>query len=531
MELFSIENLSFSYNNSDKTALENINLKINSGEFVLVIGESGCGKTTLLRMMKKELAPYGKTVGEIFYKRKKISSLSSDESASSIGFIMQDPDSQIVTDKVYSELAFGLENLGYNKEIIRSRVAEFSSYFGLSDMLERDTNSLSGGEKQILNLASVMVMTPEVIILDEPVSMLDPIFSAEFINTLKRINDDFGTTVIIAEHHLNEVLKFADKAALIENGKLVGYNSVKEICKLVKDKPIEKTMPAPVRIFNAAKSGKDCPITVKEGREYLSGLNVKKKYISKKEIKYSEEILNVKNLWFRYEKNSKDILKNCSLSVKKDEVYALLGENGSGKSTLLNLINGNLKPYRGRVKHKSKIAYLPQNPKNVFVKDTVKDDLKLVNNSYLELLTEFNLNSFLNTHPYDLSGGELQRAAICKILLNSPDILLLDEPTKGLDNFAKLNLGNYLLNLRDKGLTIVIVTHDLEFAADFSDRCGLLFGGEVTSECSSRKFFSENIFYTTPAAKISKGIIDNAVTSNDIISAIESQELYGKEIC
>ena len=523
MEIFSIKNLSFSYNDSTSPALKDINLEIKKGEFLLLIGQSGCGKTTLLKMLKKELTPFGSLNGEIFFKRKKIEDINLQESASKIGFILQDPDVQIVTDKVYSELAFGLENLGYNKETIRARVAEFASFFGFSNMFERETNSLSGGEKQLLNLASVMVMNPEVIILDEPVSMLDPIFAEKFINSLKKINDEFGTTIIIAEHHLSDVFKYADRVALLENGELTAVNSIKEIYKNVRGREIEKTLPVPVRIFNSLNSDGECPVTVKEAIALLNNQKYNSSYNSVKELNNNETILTAKNLWFRYSKKGKDIIKGCSLNVQKGEIYAVVGENGSGKSTLLNIINGSLKPYRGKIQCNKKLSYLPQNPKNVFVKDTLEEDFKTVNNSYKELLERFELINFLNSHPYDLSGGELQRAATVKVLLTKPDILLLDEPTKGLDNFAKTKLGNFLKELNESGLTVIMVTHDLEFAAEFSDRCGLLFDGAITSESGSKSFFINNIFYTTPSAKISSAIGLNASTADELITELKDR--------
>ena len=520
MEIFNIKNLSFTYNTSDKKAINSINMTVSSGDFLLVIGQSGCGKTTLLKMLKKELTPFGKKEGEIFYKGKNIESLNERESAQSIGFIMQDPDSQIVTDKVYSEIAFGLENLGYDKEVIRAKVSEFASCFGFLESFDSSVNKLSGGEKQMLNLASVMALNPEVIILDEPTSMLDPISANEFLSALKRINNDFGTTVIISEHHLQEVFHLADRVVCLENGEITALDTPKNVCKSLKGKKIMKTLPVPARVFNSVKAYGECPITVKEGRKMLSSIALNSNKISYEELKNDDVILSCKNIWFRYERKSKDILKNCSFNVNRCEFYALLGENGCGKSTLLNIINGSLKPYRGKIKCNLKSAYLPQNPKNVFVKDTLEQDLKMIDNSYLELSEQFGLSDFLKTHPYDLSGGELQRASICKILLSNPDILLLDEPTKGLDTLAKINLGSFLKQLCKKGLTIVMVTHDVEFSAEFSDRCGLLFDGGITSENSVRKFFSQNIFYTTSASKMSKGMIENAVTADDIIGCI-----------
>lgn len=517
MEVFNLKNLSFTYNCSDRKALSDIDLTVNSGDFLLLIGESGCGKTTLLKMLKKELTPYGQTDGEIFYKRKKIENTELRESASQIGFIMQDPDSQIVTDKVYSELAFGLENLGYDSKIIRAKVSEFATYFGLLKSFEQNTSTLSGGQKQLLNLAAVMTMNPEVIILDEPTAQLDPISSLEFINTLKRLNDDFGTTVIIAEHHLQEIFSIANRVAYIEDGRLAEIGSPREIGIRLKGTKIERTLPSAVRIFNALGGVGECPITVKEGRAFLSDKFDGKDYISIKEIKQADKIIECKKLWFRYEKKSADILKGCDLAVNKGEIYALLGENGSGKSTLMNIINGALKPYRGKVNRPKRVAYLPQNPKDIFVKDTVVDDLKQINNSYKELSVGLNIDNLLTHHPYDLSGGELQRAALCKILLTDPDVLLLDEPTKGLDTFAKNNLGELLRNLTQSGKTVIIVTHDLEFAALYADRCGLLFDGIITSENLTNPFFSSNNFYTTSVSRMTKGIVQNAVTVEDII--------------
>ena len=513
MEIISVKNLSFRYNKASDYTLKDINFTVNYGDFVLIIGESGSGKTTLLKTLKKELTPYGQLSGEIFFKGNNISDISPRESASKIGFIMQDPDSQIVTDKVYSELAFGLESLGEERGTIRAKVSEFASYFGLQDKFNRKTNTLSGGEKQLLNLAAVMTMNPELIILDEPTSMLDPISAIDFVNCLKRINADLGTTVIIAEHHLSEIFQLADKVAYLEKGELAAYDEPKSICKELKDKKIEYTLPAPVRVFNKLGGEGEVPLTIKDGRIFLQKNYNLKSDNSKKEIN-TPPYLILKDIWFRYERNSDDILKGLNLKVNKGEIYCLVGANGSGKSTLINIISHVLKPYRGKVKCDFKLSVLPQNPRDLFIKDKLEDDFRAVNNSYLELCSKFGIESLLENHPYDLSGGEIQRAAIVKILLSNPDLILLDEPTKGLDSFAKKVLGEFLSSL---GLTLLIVTHDLEFAAAYSDRCGLLFDGEITSESYTKPFFLGNNFYTTPVVKMTRGIVDGAVTVDDII--------------
>ena len=513
MEIISVKNLSFCYNKASSFALKNINMDVDAGDFLLIIGESGSGKTTILKTLKKELTPHGDMQGEIFFKGNKINDLTPKESASSIGFIMQDPDSQIVTDKVYSELAFGLENLGVKRETIRAKVSEFASYFGLEDKFNSSTNTLSGGEKQLLNLASVMVMNPELLILDEPTSMLDPISAMEFINCLKRLNDDLGITIIIAEHHLSEIYELADKVAYLEEGELKAFGEPYDICSLLKSIRIEYTLPAPVRVFHKLNGEGKAPLTIKDGKKFLQKKNNYTINNSHKEINVNP-IITVKDLWFRYERDSSDVLKGFNLNVNKGEIYALVGSNGSGKTTVVNVISKQLKPYRGKVKCNSRLSVLPQNPRDLFVKDKLEDDFKSVNNSYKELCEKFDISHLLSHHPYDLSGGEIQRAALVKILLGDLEIILLDEPTKGLDSFAKKELGEFLRSL---DLTILLVTHDLEFAAEYSDRCGLLFDGMITSENYSKQFFLGNNFYTTSVVKMTKGIVDGAVTVEDIV--------------
>lgn len=519
MEIINVANLTFTYNKAQNPVLKDISFSVNEGEFLLIIGESGCGKTTLIRMLKKELIPYGKREGDVLFNGTSIDELSSRESAASIGFIMQDPDSQIVTDRVYSELAFGLESLGYNSGTIRSRVSEFASYFGFSESFEKKTNSLSGGQKQLLNLASVICMNPKVIILDEPTSMLDPISAMEFINTLKRINDDFGTTVIIVEHHLQEIFSVADKVMYMENGSVFPAKCPKEICKLLKGKRIEYTLPVSARVFSALNKIENIPLTVREGKKELKKLDISNNYSFIRQPIPSDKIISCRKLFFRYDKKSKDVLKGCSLSVNRGEIYSVVGDNGSGKSTLLKLLSGIIRPYSGKISISERASYLPQNPKDIFVREKLREDFTAIDNSFMELCERFEITHLLDMHPYDLSGGELQRAAICKLMLGNPKILLLDEPTKGLDSFAKKSLGEFIKSLAKNGTTIVVVTHDLEFAAEYSDTCGLLFDGEITSEDDSNSFFSKNIFYTTAAARMSKGILEQAVTAEQIIKA------------
>lgn len=548
MEIISIKNLSFKYPESDEFALENVSFNINKGDFVLICGESGCGKTTLMQLIKREMMPSGEMSGEILYGGEDISKLDERESASKIGYVMQNPKMQIVTDKVWHELAFGLENLSVPNELIRRRVAEMASYFGIQKWFRKSTSELSGGQMQLLNLASIMVMQPDVLILDEPTSQLDPIASADFIRTLSKINRELGLTVLMAEHRLEEVFPTADKVLVMEKGKAVLYDTPREVGRNIynvsADNKIIAGLPSSVRIFNALGVGESCPLNVKEGREYISryfGNEIAS--VREKEKKECGEVkLKLKDVWFRYEKNGDDILRGMNINIYKGEILSILGGNGTGKTTALRIMSGQKRAYRGKVildgkkieKYKQSqlyhenIALLPQNPQDVFLKSSLEEDLSEVTSAMgyseeasekaiLEVTQRLGIDTLLKRHPYDLSGGEQQKAALAKVLLLKPKLLFLDEPTKGIDAYSKQVLGGILKNLQNDGLTIVIVTHDVEFSAEFSDRCAMFFDGEVMSAEEPNKFFSDNSFYTTAASRMSRHMYKNTVLCDDVI--------------
>lgn len=544
MELLQVKNLSFKYPNTEKTALENINFSVDKGSFVLLCGKSGCGKTTLLKMIKKEISPFGEKHGEIFYDDKNLDEIDEITSVSKIGLVGQNPDEQIVTDKVWHELAFGLENLGVKTEKIRLRVGEMASYFGIESWYHKNTCELSGGQKQLLNLASVMVTQPEILLFDEPTAQLDPIAASDFILTLKKLNRDFGTTILIAEHRLEDVFPVAEKVAVMDNGKILVYDNPRQVCEKTKNMPIALGFPTASRIWNGLDIDTPCPMTVREGRDFLSEnfSHIAGSEIEFENIAENKVVLEAKNLWFRYEKSMPDVLKGLSLKLRSGEIYSILGGNGAGKTTALNVIAGFEKAYKGSVKIYGKkiseykkgslyhgtLSLLPQNPKNVFIKNTVKEDFVEILKSmgfpkedYDKLIFEqaevFEITQLLDKHPYDLSGGEQQRCAIAKLMLSSPKILLLDEPTKGMDAYAKNKLGDLLAKLKNMGKTILIVTHDVEFSAQISDMCGLIFDGEIISQGNPHEFFSQNNFYTTQASRISREIFKNAVLCEDVI--------------
>ena len=549
MEILSIKDLTFSYPNKENFALQNVNLSINSGDFVVVCGQSGSGKTTLLRMLKKEIAPHGEKQGAVYYKGEDVEKLDDKISAQKIGCVFQKPDQQIVTDKVWHELAFGLESLGYDSDYIRLRVGEMANYFGITSLFRKKTTELSGGQKQLMNLASVMAMSPDVIILDEPTSQLDPITANDFITTLKKINDELGLTVIIIEHRLQEVFPIADKVAVMEDGKVICYDTPRNVCEKLSNHPMSQGFPSAVRIWQKSGSKGECPLTVKEGRNFINLNFSERKLPLRNTIPNTEDIITLKDVFFRYEKGGNDILSGTNLSIKKGEHFCILGGNGSGKTTTLKILAGLLKPYRGKViidnnKMTKKttadfnrlgVAMLPQNPESVFLKSRVIDDytelckIKGIEKSNYEdkinsVAEKLGIKDLLENHPYDLSGGEIQKCALGKVLISEPKILLLDEPTKGVDAYSKLSLSKILQEIKSDGVTIITVTHDVEFASIVADRCGLFFDGEVLSSLVPQEFFSKNNFYTTASSRISRDKFANAVTVDDVVSLIKEEQ-------
>ena len=541
MAHFQIKDLNFAYPTAkSKKSLDGVNLSIEKGEYIVLCGKSGSGKTTLLRQLKTVLAPHGKRSGEILFNGIPIEKVSQRDQSAKIGYVMQNPDDQIVTDKVWHELAFGLESLGCDQKTMRARVAEMACYFGIQDWFHRDVANLSGGQKQLLNLASIMAMQPEVLILDEPTSQLDPIAASDFLNTVRKINIELGTTVIITEHRLEDIFPYADRAIVMDGGKVIADDTPRNIGKLLYEQKNDMfaAMPTPVRVFYGADGSGDCPLTVREGRTWLSKTYSEPKVNTLPVDALDEEIehpaLSLKELWFRYEKDSPDVLRGVSAEVPTGTLYAIVGGNGAGKSTTLKAVCGICKPYRGRVKVFGKpvekykaselfggcLAMLPQDPKSLFVKKTVREDLCEMTKDekkIAEIAAVCEIEGLLDSHPYDLSGGEQQRSALAKVLLTNPKLLLLDEPTKGIDSFFKEKLATILCKLKEQGITIVMVSHDVEFCAKYADMVSMFFDGQMLTTDTPRRFFGNNSFYTTAANRMSRHVFSMAVTAEDVV--------------
>ena len=524
-----IAHLSFAYPESENYALRDISLTIGSGEFAVICGASGSGKSTLLRLLKPSLRPHGRTQGEVLFDGKPLSALSHREESKKIGFVQQSPENQIVTDKVWHEMAFGLESLGFSNADIRRRIAETTAFFGLEPIFEKNVFELSGGQKQLVTLASVMAMQPEVLILDEPTSQLDPVAASEFLSCLHRINRELGITVILCEQRLEEVFPLCDKVLILEKGRALAQGSPQEIYQsLPQGEQAWAFMPAFARIPRETGGEETYPLTIAQGREWLKNYTAAHKTypLDEEEIPAAgETVLELKGLWFRYQKSSPDILKGLSLKARRGEFIAILGGNGAGKSTLLSVVGGIQRAYKGKITGQyRRCATLPQSPQAILSGKTVRRSLEEIDGADAkqrgQLIALCRLDELLERHPFDLSGGEKQRAALAKVLLTQPDLLLLDEPTKGMDNAFKEQFAVIIRSLTAQGVTVIMVSHDVEFCAKHPHRCLMLFGGELVAEGTPREFFSGNSFYVTSARRMAKGVLDKAVTTEDVLRCL-----------
>lgn len=528
MEILKVENLNFTYPLTASPAISNASFSVNKGEFIAVCGATGSGKSTLLRLLKPKLAPLGEKNGEIIFDGVLLSELAPEKSASGIGFVMQNPEHQIVTDTVWHELAFGLENLNVPQAAMARRIAETATYFGIESWYDKKVSELSGGQKQLLCLAAVMVMNPQVIVLDEPTSRLDPIASAEFISTLEKLNRELSITVIISEHRLEELVPICDKLLVLENGKVKAFDTPQKVAPVLDEKFL-RAMPAAVQIFRALGGRGECPLDIRDGRRFVENIfSGKTAKIPVSAYTHSENAaMRFKDVYFRYERSLPDVLSGLNMTVYENEIFCILGGNGSGKTTTLSVAAGlnkayhgtieimgkRLKDYKNQTLYQNCLTLLPQDVQTVFMYNTVREEL---NGAETELIP-FDFDKLMDKHPYDLSGGEQQLVALAKVLATKPKLLLLDEPTKGIDADSKHRLKAVLKQLKSEGMTIVMVTHDTEFACDCADRCAMMFRGEIVSEAVPREFFSENNFYTTAVSRMMRGVCDNAVSLGDVI--------------
>lgn len=575
MALVSFKNFYFKYNEKDKNILSNINLDVLPGEFVLLCGPSGSGKTTLLTNLKKEIRPAGIYDGKIYYDNENIEIVEDKKSACEIGFLFQNPEDQFVSDNVLQEIAFPLENIGLPSEDIRNKIAEMAAFFGLEKYLYKNVTELSGGQKQLVNLCSLLVLKPKLLLLDEPTSQLDPIAAHNFLSMLRRLNEEFSITIMVTEHRTDNIFPFADKTVFLEEGHIKYIDKPRTVCsKACKNQVFLNYLPSVARVHLLLQSKypflNKCkiPLNIREGMQELNLLDKKlkesdtalsrdkNKDLSKNsnDSNKGDILLKCKDTWFGYITDH-PILRGVFLDIKKGEFISIFGGNGTGKTTLLQILSGTIKPQKGKINLKKgiKIGYVHQNPMVHFWRDTVHEELSLnflgkledndsskfqklrkymsqnrqgpiksKNNQMIldsqkeELIKLFGISRLLDKHPYDCSGGEKQKIAIIKALLTKPDILFLDEPTKGLDPVSKLHIAHKLKKLQENGLTIVMATHDIDFAAEHSGRCMILFDGKIQIDSTPKAVFSSNNFYTTFVNRMVKNFLPESITLDDV---------------
>ncbi|MCR4435117.1 MAG: ATP-binding cassette domain-containing protein [Clostridiales bacterium] len=561
MALIEIKDLNFTYPEEKTKALSHVNLTVEEGEFVVLCGPSGSGKTTLLRNLKREVTPAGTRTGSIFYGGRPLYELPDEAAAKEIGMVFQDPENQIVMDTVIHELAFSLENFGLQPVDIKKRIGEMATFFGLEDCLHKPVAELSGGQKQVVNLCSVMLLKPRVLLLDEPTSQLDPVAAHELIKMVYQINQELSVTVILSEHRLEQLFPIADRITFMEEGTVKYDCTPRDMSRGVMEKRDLKTepfLPSVTRMFFYMQQGKggggtgDIPLSVREGKRFMEKIKGRIQSFIEKNGKMErrtpgeegidrDPLLVCKEISFRYDREKPLILQKLSLSVMKGEFLVILGGNGAGKSTLLQVMAGLIRPQQGSVYFKKKklelihpkerheiIGYVAQNPLLHFTFDTVEGELQYMvrksgktssGEKTEEIIELFGLKGLLSRHPYDLSGGQQQKLAIACALIPQPELLLIDEPTKGLDAISKENFALLLKELGKKGTTIVMVTHDTEFAARHAQKCAMLFDGSVTGCSEPAVFFSGNYFYTTAVNRVVRDYLPYAVTDEDVMKA------------
>lgn len=524
-----VEHFSFSYEGPDgavRSVLDDVSFEVEEGAFCVIVGATGCGKTTLLRSLKPELAPVGVAAGDIAVLGKPLvrngapvserdGGVSRVESAAQIGFVMQDPAMQIVCDTVWHELAFGLENLGTPQDEMRRRVAEVAHFFGIEPWVRRDTEGLSGGQKQIVNLAAVLALRPRVLLLDEPTAQLDPNALKRFLFLLARVNRELGITVVMATHAPEDVADYA--TCTIELGPVGELGSGERVREELRPRwQARRECLAAARACAETARGRR-GLRARAGRAGDADAAAGAPAAADAGAPTGANApVEARGVFFRYRREAEWVLRGLDLAVVPGSAHAIVGGNGCGKSTLLKLLAQTEKPQRGTVAnpYRAHQAYLPQDPKALLVCDSVIEELEEWRDrcgygdaEVRAALARFGLAGFEGQHPYDLSGGQRQKLALAKLLLADPQLLFLDEPTKGLDPASCADAVRLVRALVDEGRTVVFVTHDLDFALAAADEVSMVFDGELACTEDVETFFRSNLVYRPNAASRLFGLL------------------------
>lgn len=547
LALFKIKNLTYYYPDSATPALSGIDLEIDEGEFILVTGASGSGKSSLARVLAGLVPDFygGRFYGRVTLRGREVRDIDRRTLTGQVGMVFQDPEKQLVMTGVEAEIAFGLENLGFSQAEMRRRVAEVTGFLGLGRLKKEYTANLSGGEKQKLILAAVLAMHPRVLVLDEPTSQLDPLAAEDLFNLLKRLNEELGYTIILIEQRLERCFHLAGRVLVMSGGKILRDDSPAGIAGWASGNDLRLMPPVP-RLFSAAGFA-NIPVTVAEGRKKLKKI-FKQHSLDGGASRYGQAdvqaagcavLMELRNIWFSYP-GGREALRDVSLQIHKGEFVAVLGENGAGKSTMLKNMAGLLRPDRGKVIFKGKameqnnpgplIAFLSQNPNDYLFQDTVEEELFFTLKNFglpddgivEQLLDELKLSGVKLANPRDLSSGERQRVALASILAARPELLILDEPTRGLDYRLKSELGAFLAGLVTAGKSVVLVTHDVEFAAEYATRVVMMSDGNIVSAGPTHEVMEESVFFTTQIGKLFRDFHGGVLTFEEAAAVLKA---------
>jgi energy-coupling factor transporter ATP-binding protein EcfA2 len=561
MPYIEIKELTYHYPKEIKPVIKDINLQLNKGEILFIVGESGSGKSTLAKCISGAVPNfYGGTIqGSVSIDGEDIIEMKHNKRATEVTMVFQDPESQLIMNKVHREIAFGLENVGVESSEIKRRIWEAMQFSNILDIANREINTLSGGQKQRVAITSAIAYLPNCIILDEPTSQLDPASAEDVIALIKKINEELGITIIIIEQRIDKWFDIADKVLILARGEIAFSGSKQELYNERKEElldflPNYLKISKALNIFNMPYSLREARRTIEEFKyEYETNM-------ATQDLSGSEEIIKIDNLCCKYEDNL--VIKGLNTRIRQGDFISIMGANGAGKSTFLkslmglisysgsikvlknsfvddnskkltkNLIGSFSGEYREirklRIKDISRIiGYVSQNPNDYISKETVYSELKFTLDNYSikdhgvieDTLKALDLYKLKDKNPRDLSGGEVQRVAIASILVLRPKVLLLDEPTRGLDSKVKRMLGEILLELNKNGTTVILVTHDVEFASEFCSRFLLMFNGEIVGDGSREEVLGRGIYYTTNINKIFRNINSDIFTLKDFLSS------------
>lgn len=525
------EGFSYRYPAAEQWAIEGIDLTIDPGEFVLICGDSGSGKSSFLRAVSG-LVPHhfgGEAAGEASISGQDLRDASAGALAAVCGSLFQDPESQTVMDSVRAEIAFPLENLGWEHAQIEIAVAETAQLLGVGGLLDRRTDELSGGELQRVVLAAALAARPAVLVLDEPTSQLDPVAADELLGTLTRLAHDHGTTVLLADHRVDRALSHADRVLLFDQGSVAIDAVPTDFLGAILRAPQRRHLvPALAELF--ALAGIDAlPLDVRDARRELErlgvdpcGLTLDAPAAASPESR-AEPVLELGSLGYRYPRAGREALNEVDLTIRRGERVVLLGGNGAGKSTLLQLAQGLREPGAGSVDATGEVALLLQNPNDYLIHTRVADEAPL------ESLERFGVDHLRDCDPRDLSGGQRQRVALAIVMQRRPALLLLDEPSRGMGAGDKRSLAGLITEIARSGTAVLVATHDVEFAALFAERAVLLGNGHVLADAPAREVLGGGWHFSTSTARLlaGSGAVTPAEGAGLITGALGEGEPFG----